>query len=362
MGRYEKFYWVLLVLVRKASIAGVALFLRTNAALQMSLLLVVMFIAFTVHAIGQPYVGLGRANKSAMLADYTDGLDAQSSREVKIHALLEKSTVMDSRKQALADAASLSRANEKAQAGGAGSGLDNAPQVLVNLLTNLNTVESILLFVMTCVCLSGIMFASGQLDSPHYADQKLAVTWIIIVLVVFTCIYIGTIGFTAVYGPDKTLQMCARKKRAKVQGALSDSTKAAADALSGKKGPKAELSLQVNPLHLNKAHQAELKEALETVPPEWPNSDPTPLHWEQLKQKLAAAEKQRDALQTAIDKQLAKESAKKAVAAGSGSSAAAAARSARNRGRGRGWAGTKRGGGKRAFGQASARASVAIQR
>merc|ERR1712036_19791 len=77
--RYEKFYWVLLVLARKASIAGVALFLRTNAALQMSLLLVVMFIAFTVHAIGQPYVGLGRANKSAMLADYTDGLDAQSS-------------------------------------------------------------------------------------------------------------------------------------------------------------------------------------------------------------------------------------------------------------------------------------------
>ena len=283
---YEYYWWNLVIILRKLAIALSGLMFRRNPAFQLAMVLLVLFASFTVHIIHKPYVG--KMEWPTLVAKYWEGIKKGSSKEKAIEKLLMASSVFDRRKivkktSKLGDETDLDR----------GQDADRFWQEKgwVKFLIDYNIVESILLTCSVVVCVSGIMFQSGQLDSEgtQFAAQRTALLAAVMLTIVGSILYIAVVGYGAVAG-DKAFQCMARSK-SKDPTAQLGSQHAVMRQEREKRKAGGTIEMNNNPILLSASLRKKLKGS------DLPNSNPPPALWSQIRTHYANMEETLDQLE-----------------------------------------------------------------
>ena len=162
------FYWILVIVLRKLLIVSFTLLFHINATMQLSMILLVVFLSYTLQVKHNPY--LSRADYEELVGEMTEdeyqslvgpyGTCPQPKGIGYETFILERDGGAAS--ASASSRLSFSAAVEKMKRGQGFSRDELKAQGLQGLkfMFNYNTVESTLLFCSILVCLFGIMFAS----------------------------------------------------------------------------------------------------------------------------------------------------------------------------------------------------------
>merc|ERR1712178_585134 len=184
----DKWYWVLIILIKKLGLCFTALMFKRNPTFQLSVAVMILFWAATMQLRHRPFmIMIERSNivKEASVRDYERG-----------HRLIRKMSAFGG------DAAEVEKAKrqlameEKAQLQ-----VSRALKIASKYFVNYNDVESIFLVSSIFVCLSGIMFASGYF-TPKYRETSKHVMGYFVV----TCIVVSFKYYCYVIGMEITGQ------------------------------------------------------------------------------------------------------------------------------------------------------------
>ena len=171
--RYEKLYfpftpdfaplWMMVLLGRKLLLALTRNMFNANPAFQLSLALLVMFIAYALQVRFRPF--MSPSDRDDVLRAHRLKAFDEDPTHLALSASLKEVSVKSRRKGRAASMAGMKAASvsEKATV---------AAAVVGAFLINYNTVEAVLLFCAVLVTLSGIMFSTGQLDSSFYQVHR----------------------------------------------------------------------------------------------------------------------------------------------------------------------------------------------
>ena len=183
--RPGKWYWILVIIGRKALLAVTALMFRSTAAFQLAMALLVMFVAYALQVRHTPYMNLH--DKKAIMKAFRDKVEGANARPLyaKIEATIR--TLMEDER----------RKHRKAR-----SWLQNRPtrQEVQQFFWDYNTVEAVLLFCAVLVNLAGIMFESGRFESSYYEGQRDLITYIVMIVVVFSIVYFCVVFCAEAFG------------------------------------------------------------------------------------------------------------------------------------------------------------------
>jgi hypothetical protein len=201
--RYHKLYynfkpnfvwWILVIIIRKFLISIAAIIFRKNASFQMAIILMVLFGSFAVQLIYTPYMS-----------------PSEYAAVLEMHA----SEINDSDNSAVFDSSYRKKVRKNVKLGGEQlPTIATTAKAVGTFFFNYNTVESVLLTSAIFICLAGIMFQSGRLDTERYDDQKVALTAWVMFLVITSILYWATVAITEALiavRPD----LCQKKKSAK---------------------------------------------------------------------------------------------------------------------------------------------------
>jgi len=178
------YYWILIIIARKLCIVTFTLLFHVNATMQLAMILLVMFISYTLQVKCNPYLSR---------ADYSDIVGEMDSEEYQAlvgpygacpqpSGIGYETLLNDSNdKASMLGRSSLAATYQKLRSGGLTR--DDWNEVVAEFLKyafNYNTVESVLLFCGILVCLFGIMFASeftgpGEVMYERLGELTLAV-------------------------------------------------------------------------------------------------------------------------------------------------------------------------------------------
>ena len=158
------YYWILIIIARKLCIVTFTLLFHVNATMQLAMILLVMFISYTLQVKCNPY--LSRADYSEIVGEMDSeeyqalvgpyGACPQPSG-IGYETLLNDSND----KNGMMGRSSLAATYQKLRSGGlTRDDWNEAVAEFLKYAFNYNTVESVLLFCGILVCLFGIMFAS----------------------------------------------------------------------------------------------------------------------------------------------------------------------------------------------------------
>jgi len=158
------YYWILIIIARKLCIVTFTLLFHVNATMQLAMILLVMFISYTLQVKCNPYLSR---------ADYSDIVGEMDSEEYQAlvgpygacpqpKGIGYETLLNDSDdKASMLGRSSLAATYQKLRSGGLTRADWNAAVAeFLKYAFNYNTVESVLLFCGILVCLFGIMFAS----------------------------------------------------------------------------------------------------------------------------------------------------------------------------------------------------------
>jgi hypothetical protein len=170
------YYWILLIIFRKLCIVTFTLLFHINATMQLSMILLVIFISYTLQVKHDPY--LSRADYEDIVGDmdpeYYQSLvgpygTCPQPKGIGYDKLLE-----EAQSRTVSSRLSLSTAIEKMRDKGfTREDLKAGGEEVLKALFNYNTVESTLLFCAILVCLFGIMFASGFMEPGDILYERL---------------------------------------------------------------------------------------------------------------------------------------------------------------------------------------------
>eukprot|EP01029_Cantina_marsupialis_P015297 TRINITY_DN3351_c0_g3_i1.p1 TRINITY_DN3351_c0_g3~~TRINITY_DN3351_c0_g3_i1.p1 ORF type:complete len:1598 (+),score=418.26 TRINITY_DN3351_c0_g3_i1:934-5727(+) len=191
------YYWTLLIVGRKFFIAFAALMFRNNPSFQLSIALLVMFIAYALQVRHNPYMSPKKFGK--IVEQYE--LKAQSGDEYSKQLVLKA---------------------KNASHGPDGKHLNMKKRDMGVYIFDYNQVESLLLMCAVLITLSGIMFQSKYLDRDGYAAQKEFLTWIVLIIIFTSIIYYICVFVTEIWGTcrAKTRRRRHLTKREKIEGAV----------------------------------------------------------------------------------------------------------------------------------------------
>ena len=177
--RPTHWFWILVILGRKALIAFTGLMFRKNPAFQLAMALLVMFTAYAAQVRFKPY--MSPKDYSAEVETHRAMVAAGHPLRTAINANLDRLTVYHNR----------------AKKRSTPSWRLDARTATKNFFFDYNTVESVLLACGVLVCLSGLMFESGYLDtgSASARESKVFVT-----VAVLTTIFASIVYFLVVFG------------------------------------------------------------------------------------------------------------------------------------------------------------------
>jgi hypothetical protein len=159
----EYYWWIMVILARKACISIAALIFRKNTIFQLCMILLVMFVSYSMQVRFRPFMSqdsyeeVVQKNKKLTRRESLRGRKANFTQQVKLGG-----------------------------AGDAVSAKTFSSQQSKNFFFNYNTVEAVLLFCAVLVNLSGIMFESGQLENGNQND---ALAYLVICLISFSLLY-----------------------------------------------------------------------------------------------------------------------------------------------------------------------------
>ena len=189
--RPGKWYWVLMILLRKFLIAFTSLMFNTSPTYQLSMALLVMFASFSLHVRHQPY--MSRGDMEEVVEEHKRKVKEGDSLHIRIQATMddmEKKNVQTHSAAAGWQSQSIKMKQQQSKK------LVSEP--VIRFITNFNTVESILLGSAILVNLAGIMFLSSRFEGESMELNRgefetLGVMCVILVsisVVYFTLVFI----------------------------------------------------------------------------------------------------------------------------------------------------------------------------
>jgi hypothetical protein len=197
--RPDLHFWVLFIIARKFLISVVALIFRLNPQFQLAMILMVIFVAYSLQVKWNPYMSPDDHAKT--IEDHLRKAAEGDPLHSRLHSALESIRLRQGKKAAGYRFRLFygGRFRPAALFGWVGQ-----------WLFDYNVVESILLFSAVLVCLMGIMFSALKVGA-QYADMYAGLTWAVIVIVAVTLIYFVTVVVIEIW------QQCQARKRARIE-------------------------------------------------------------------------------------------------------------------------------------------------
>jgi hypothetical protein len=224
----KRFYWICCILLRKISIALVALWFKRVPTFQLALALFIMFSASCAQYVFAPYMAMKdreevirehlqeeeRVEQALLLANSSifgvlkdedgDGVDDTLQRkksEFVVAVGKKKEKTLKNKKMPKLP---YDHAHQRHYA--------ELTKRVEHYFTDYNSLESALLSSSVFVTLGGVMFGSGYFDNPANYVKKEVLTWMIIVLVLGSLAYLARAFYLEVKGALK-LNHFRRKNR-----------------------------------------------------------------------------------------------------------------------------------------------------
>ena len=203
----EKYFWILAILARKLSITLVSLMFKRVPTFQLALALGVMFVASCMQYVHQPYMGM--QERAGVIAEHLKkeeeermaalaGLSAFGGDQSSIHVdESHKKHLENLRKRQKSKKEKMPRLPFDQEH------IQNYAQLtdsVKHLFTDYNTLESSLLSSSVMVTLSGVMFGSGYFDNVANNSKKELVTWMMILLVNGSLVFLGRMFYLEIKG------------------------------------------------------------------------------------------------------------------------------------------------------------------
>eukprot|EP01029_Cantina_marsupialis_P008521 TRINITY_DN2018_c0_g3_i1.p1 TRINITY_DN2018_c0_g3~~TRINITY_DN2018_c0_g3_i1.p1 ORF type:complete len:561 (-),score=131.93 TRINITY_DN2018_c0_g3_i1:1006-2472(-) len=191
------YYWTLLIVARKFFIAFAALMFRNNPSFQLSIALLVLFIAYALQVRHNPYMAPKQFSK--VIEEYEMKANAGDEYAMKL----------------------ITEAREAAS-GNASKHVLTKKKDLGVYIFDYNQVEAILLASGILVTLSGIMFQSQYLDDSKYDAQREILTMSVLGIILASITYYCVVFVSEVWGTCRAKTRRRRKlnKREKIEGAM----------------------------------------------------------------------------------------------------------------------------------------------
>jgi hypothetical protein len=162
----KKFYWVMVVLMRKFMISMTSLMFRSNPTFQLAMSLLVMFVFYTLQVLHRPYLTQGEAEKTLQGSKAQMYLTKEQNRRKNASGGRKKQVAYED-------------IQTKEEAG----------KFVLGYFWNNNTVEAVLLFSAVLVNLAGLMFAGIPDGVEFYENHKRTITYLLLINVISTVIY-----------------------------------------------------------------------------------------------------------------------------------------------------------------------------
>ena len=176
MFKPHKFYWVIVIIMRKAMIAFTSLMFKKNPAFQLAMALLIMFVAYAVQVLNRPYMSMvERADVIRLAAERGElqQINPAVMRAIEIKKSRNKLIRLNSTTH-LEDRKVLRKAQAKAS---------------IVYFFNYNTVESTLLGCGVLINLCGVMFSSDRFNESYYEGQRDFITYCAIFIIIFSLVY-----------------------------------------------------------------------------------------------------------------------------------------------------------------------------
>ncbi len=198
-----KVYWIMAIISRKFWIAFASLMFRSNTAFQLAFVLMVLFISYVLQVKHRPY--MSTSERRAVLDEH-ESKAKEGGRHKRIEDRLRK--IKDDKLAKKLQADKHRRYKKKLE--------DKKEEKLSreavkSYFWDYNTVEATMLACAIFVCLSGVMFESGQFQRPDLEYQKEIITWLTLLVLAFSFLYYFTV-FVAEVGGSNYCQCFATKK------------------------------------------------------------------------------------------------------------------------------------------------------
>jgi hypothetical protein len=183
MFKPRKFYWVIVIIFRKAAIAFTSLMFKKNPAFQLAMALLIMFTAYALQVLNRPYMSMvERADviRQAELRGELRSIDRAVLRAREIETSRSKKNSLGMTKSFEQE----EKRREKKKA---------ARKAKAAYFFNYNTVETTLLGCGVLINLCGVMFSSSRFEESYYQGQQEFITYCAILIIIFSVLYYGCV-------------------------------------------------------------------------------------------------------------------------------------------------------------------------
>ena len=218
------YYWAVVIIARKFSIASINLMLRQDVDYMLAASLLVMFVAFSVQLLNRPFMGPAEYQK--VILNWNDRTSSVSALPLTINPLTVTtrgikndggggdtiisdgfSTLQKERSEQ--DKIGLrKRRPERSTMTLLRSGGRKGGTKCLQWLVNYNTVESVLLFCSVLIMLAGIMFSSSRFDNNKNLSELESITWITMIIIVISLMYYSIVFFLEIVAQTCPHRFC----------------------------------------------------------------------------------------------------------------------------------------------------------
>jgi len=191
-----------------------ALMFRANPGFQLAFVLLVLFCCYVVQVKHQPYMSTVQRNE-ALAEHHKKAYDEKDPEHVRIEESIKAAFAYVQTKKSISDHRHKRNDVEFSDSGNLihRLGIGGHKQ---KYFWDYNTVEQILLACAIIVCLSGIMFESDRFQNDKFgkfAWQRELITWIVLLVVVFSIFYYSIVLISEIYGKvPKVIERLFAKK------------------------------------------------------------------------------------------------------------------------------------------------------
>ena len=209
-----KWYWIVIIIMRKAGIVVAGLMFRANPGFQLSLILLVLFSAYVVQVKHQPY--MSTAQRKEVILDHQEkaknghplhvGLAARIAEAVAIAKGGGANNIQRSKQFSLGSESTMRRDEQVENAK-----RRKAKKQKREYFWDYNTVEQVLLSCGIFVCLSGVMFESDRFTADEgkvgnepgkatFEWQREVIVYAVMAVVIFSFVFYFSIFFSEAVG------------------------------------------------------------------------------------------------------------------------------------------------------------------
>jgi hypothetical protein len=222
-----KWYWIVIIIMRKAGIVVAGLMFRANPGFQLSLILLVLFSAYVVQVKHQPY--MSTAQRKTVILDHQEkaknghplhvGLAARIAEAVAIAKGGGANNIQRSKQFSLGSESTMRRDEQVENAK-----RRKAKNQKREYFWDYNTVEQVLLSCGIFVCLSGVMFESDRFTADEgkvgnepgkatFEWQREVIVYAVMAVVIFSFVFYFSVFFSEALGITPTwVKKCFAKK------------------------------------------------------------------------------------------------------------------------------------------------------